>query len=84
MIYLEKVIDDRISELEEQRINLIVETTKKLLYGGFNPDVDFSELGLDLDEIYFRKDELKKLKKGLGIIPVSDIKVDAEKIENIA
>lgn len=75
---IKKVIDDRIGDLEYRRINLINEATKKLTYGGWEPDVDFAELALDLDDIYSRKDELKKLEEKLGLIPVE--KTDESKI----
>lgn len=72
----EKVISDRIAELETERLNLIEKAKKSLLCGGLNPDIDFSELGIDLEQIWIRKNELEKLKKGLGLVPV-------EKIESV-
>ena len=82
MNYIEKVINDRISELESKRINILEHAKKEMIDGGFDPELDFAELSLDMDDICSRKDELNKLKTGLGLIPVENIESIGENNES--
>lgn len=72
MIYLEKVINDRIAELVEQRLKLVNEARKELINGTFDPDVDFNSYDIECTDIFYRLDELNKLKEGLGLVPIEE------------
>lgn len=83
MIYLEKVINDRIAELEYERLQLVDEARKKLIHDEFDADVDFDSYAIDCRDIFYRIDELNRLKKGLGLIPIEEIDECYKKQESV-
>lgn len=81
MVYIEKVINDRIDELKKQKSEIINACQERILEGKFHAATDFYEIGMDIAEFYYKIEELEALKKGLGLVPVQEFGVSEEAVE---
>lgn len=77
MNYLEQVLNRRISELNLKKDRLILNSKELITKNNFD-EYDLNNFGIDLTEIETRIDELEKLKKGLGLVPINDIAEEKE------
>lgn len=80
MNYLEKVLNDRIEELKAENKKEINNLKIKLNNNTLGCTFDIEECYLDVDANEIRIDELEKLKQGLGLVPVEEIKDKSESV----
>ena len=73
MIYLEKVLNDRIGELKEENKKTLNQLKIKLNHNTLQDIFDIQECYLDLEANEIRITELEILKKGLGLVPVEEL-----------
>ena len=73
MIYLEKVLNDRIEELKEENKKTLNQLKIKLNHNTLQDIFDIQECYLDLEANEIRITELEILKKGLGLVPVEEL-----------
>lgn len=75
MNYLEKVLNDRIEELKQENNEILDKLKTKIIENKLSNDYfDLEECYLYIDSNETRISELEMLKKGLGLVPVEDIK----------
>ena len=74
MNYLEKVLNDRIEELKKKIQDEVNELKDKLNHDQLNCMFDIEDCFLGVDEKETRIDELERLKKWLGLVPVEELK----------
>lgn len=74
MNYLEKVLNTRIEELKADNKRELNELKQKLNNNALESSLDIEECYLCIDANENRIDELEKLKIGLGLVPVEELK----------
>lgn len=74
MNYLEKVLNDRIEELKKENENVLSDLKNKLNNNALDCSFDIEDCFLAIDGNETRIAELEKLKKGLGLTPIQEIR----------
>lgn len=82
MTYIEQILNNRINELEIQKKNLYQKLRDTLNQKENFEDVewDLIEINVVLEGIKYKLDELKELKKGLGLVSPKKVESSQEKV----
>ena len=73
MNYLEKVLNDRIKELKEENEGVLSDLRNKLNNNSLDCYFDIYDCYSAIDINDTRINELEKLKKGLGLVPIEEL-----------